>query len=247
VVHRSELRTVLRGKVLVLKLIGSGLEMVLARRLHLHRRGMRLNPRAAVEADMVRVDDRVLRNNGPILVDVRYVHSSEIRHRAVVSENPAAPFAADKADSSVAESIVDPAIEADMRTPVSRVPSVNAPAKSPIPGSPKQTSLRGPHPDTGNPEVTGISISPVTGSPNKTWCRQWRLHVNRQRGRSNIDRNQNAGPRLRRRQAKHRYHYSSSNQHIANSGTNGHEVSPCAVYKRWTVSLQASRIIRARF
>ena len=58
-VHRGQLGTVLRGEVLMLELVGSGLEMVFVGRLHLHRRGPRLDAAAAVEADVVSVDDGV--------------------------------------------------------------------------------------------------------------------------------------------------------------------------------------------
>ena len=60
-IHRRQLRAILRGKVLMLHLVGGGLEVVLVGRLHLHRRRMHLNARAAVEADVVDVHDRVLR------------------------------------------------------------------------------------------------------------------------------------------------------------------------------------------
>src|ERR1017187_5050904 len=144
-VHRGKLRTVLRGKVLVPHLVGGGLEVVLVLRLHLHRRGTSRDAGAAVEADVVRVDDGVLFNDGAILVDVGHVDAAKVRHGAVVGEASAPPPAAPEADAAVAESVVHPAIKADVRTPVAGVPSICATRKSPVAGRPQKANTRRMH------------------------------------------------------------------------------------------------------
>src|SRR5208283_4878728 len=90
-VHGGKLRPVLGREVLVPHLVRGGLDMVLVLRLRLHRRGASRDAGATVEADVVRVDDGVLFNDGAILVDVGHVDAAEVRHGAVVGEDSAAP------------------------------------------------------------------------------------------------------------------------------------------------------------
>ena len=87
---------------------------------------------SAVEAGMI--DNRILRHDGAVHVNVGHVDAAEIRHGAIVGERSAAPLAAYKADSAVAESVIDAAIEPHVRTPVAGVPSVSTRGESPVPG-----------------------------------------------------------------------------------------------------------------
>ena len=82
---------------------------------------------AAVEADVVHVDDGVAFNDGAIHVDVGDVDAAEVGDGAVVGEDSAAPLTAEEADAAVAEAVVDAAVEADVRAPVAGVPSVAPP------------------------------------------------------------------------------------------------------------------------
>ena len=78
----------------MLGLAGGRIEVVLARRLHLRGRSMRLDARATIEAGVALVDDGVVFDDGAILVHVGYVHAAEVGHGAVVSKYAAAPLAA---------------------------------------------------------------------------------------------------------------------------------------------------------
>src|ERR1017187_2002727 len=133
-VHGSKLRAVLRGKVLMLHLVRRRLDMVLVFRLHFRRQGMRLDAIAAVVADVVVVDDDVLRNDGAVLVDIGHVDATKVCHSTVVGEDSPTPLTPKEADAAIAESVVDSAVESDMRAPITGVPCVEAPPPSPIAG-----------------------------------------------------------------------------------------------------------------
>src|SRR5271168_3741504 len=111
VVHGRQLRAVLCGKVLVLALLGGGLDMLLVGRLQLRCGGMGGNAAFAVEADVIVVDDSVLRNDGAVLVDVGYVHAAKVSNGAVIGESSAAPLAADEAYAAETEAVVNATIE----------------------------------------------------------------------------------------------------------------------------------------
>src|SRR5207249_9133754 len=96
------------------------------------------------------------------VVDHRDVH---VAHGAVVIVISAAPVAADETDASVAEAVINAAVEADSWSPVACVPEIDTFAKSPVAGSPEQARLGSERPRAGNPEVTVGSVSPVTGNP----------------------------------------------------------------------------------
>src|ERR1700735_629132 len=106
----------------MLHLVGSGIEVVLVGCLHLHRRRMPLNTDAAIEADVVHVHNRVSRHDDAVFIHIGDTDASKVRHRAVVSEFSTSPFAADEADTAVAESVVHATVEANMRSPVPCVP-----------------------------------------------------------------------------------------------------------------------------
>src|SRR5216683_2413546 len=106
--------------------------MTLAVRCHFLRRRMSSDSApAAVKADAVDVvvdDCRVVgvAHNG-------HVH---VGHRAVVVVGATSPVAAEKADTGVAETVVNAAVEADFGSPVARSPSVAVQAVSPVAGNP---------------------------------------------------------------------------------------------------------------
>src|SRR5437899_818125 len=115
-----------------------------------------------VEADAVYRG--VVMDDGRVVgvVDHRDVH---VAHGAVVIVISAAPVAADETDASVAEAVINAAVEADSWSPVACVPEIDTFAKSPVAGSPEQARLGSERPRAGNPEVTVGSVSPVTGNP----------------------------------------------------------------------------------
>ena len=206
VVHRCKLRAILRREVFMLQLIRCRLEMVLVLRLHLHRRGTSRDPPAAVIAHVVVVDDRVLLNDGSVLVHTGHMHAAKISHGPVVRKGSAAPLAAKEAYSAITESIVNTTVKSYMRSPVARVPCIKTAGESPITRSPQYANSRRRHPHARNPVVARISIGPITGRPDITWSRQRRLHIYRQHRRGKSDRDKDAGVRLRNRQSQHGRH-----------------------------------------
>src|SRR5712691_10851426 len=109
---------------------------MLASRCHLSRcRTSSASAPAAVKADprAIVVDDRRvvgIANDGDV----------HVGHRAVVVVVATSPVAAEKADTGVAKTVVNAAVEADFGSPVARGPSVKAVFfEGPIPWSPEQT------------------------------------------------------------------------------------------------------------
>jgi hypothetical protein len=83
------------------------------------RGGLMLNAvGAAVESDVVGVDNGGLFNDGPIDVDVSYHIHIHVDDRGVVSENTAIPRAACKTNTHKAAAVVHAAVKADVRSPV---------------------------------------------------------------------------------------------------------------------------------
>ena len=164
-VHRGQLRTVLRGKTLMLRLVRRRLEVVLIGRLHLGRRGMGLDPASAVIGDVVRIHDGVSVDDLAVLVDVGHMDAAKARHCTVIGKNSTAPLTTEEADSTVAESVIDSAIEPDVRAPVACVPSIDAAAESPVARGPQKANPGRRNPDTRNPVVACITIGPVARGP----------------------------------------------------------------------------------
>src|SRR5580698_8880093 len=147
----------------------------------------------AVEGDMgLVVDDDRLVN-----VHVGDVDGVHMHHGGVVEERAAAPFAADEAFAAVAESVINAAIEADVRAPVSSVPGIDTVVPSPVARRPKHADGSD-HPGAGHPVVSGVIIpSPVTGRPQIAGARTDGLLVNGKRRRADANRDANADSDLR--------------------------------------------------
>src|ERR1700680_3494804 len=109
-------------------------------------------------------DGRVV-DHGPVDVDISYPRRVHVHHRAVVAEGPARPHPAPETDTTVAKTVVDAAVEADMGTPIARMPGVYTASQSPIARGPQHTHARRRHPHAGYPVVAHRSVGPVPGSP----------------------------------------------------------------------------------
>jgi hypothetical protein len=110
-----------------------------------------------------------------------------MHNRAVVEERSASPLAADEADAAVAEAIINAAIKAYVRTPISLVPAVAAMLKAPIAWRPEHACGRD-YPGSGNPVVSAIFIpTPIAGGPQIARSRASGLLVNRQGWRSDTN------------------------------------------------------------
>src|SRR5580698_11549037 len=208
----------------MLHLVGGGLEVVFAAEAGFFRAGLANDAAGAVEAGVVDVDDGVALNDGAVDVDVRYVDAAEVGDRAVVGEDSAAPLTAEEADAAVAEAVVDAAIEADMRTPVAGVPSVESAGITPVARGPEKADRGRLHPDAGNPVIAGVAIGPVAGGPHVAGGGQRWLHIDGQRGRCKVDRDKNAGVGLRCRQSEQRRRNGGGKKQLAKCGAESHGV-----------------------
>ena len=163
--------------------------MTLAVRCHFLRRRMSSDSApATVKADAVDVvvdDCRVVgvAHNG-------HVH---VGHRAVVVVGATSPVAPEKADTGVAETVVNAAVEADFGSPVARRPNVEAVFEGPIPWSPEETNFRRECPGARNPKVAVRAVSPVAGNPDiaRSWADGLRINWQYRRPNPNGDADSN--------------------------------------------------------
>jgi hypothetical protein len=127
---------------------------------------------ATVEADVVGgpVDHR-------LRVDVVNVCDINIVHRPVVVEGSIIPIATLVAVSTVAEAVVDAAVETDLRPPVAIVEHVCAVVPAPVAGRPKQTRFRRFRPRAWHPVITFVAVGPVAWRPDVALSRRHRLRV----------------------------------------------------------------------
>ena len=215
----------------MLNLVGGGLDMLLVGSLQLCCRCLRLDARTAVEADVLVVDDSVLRDNSAVLVDIGDVDAPEIRDGAVVGECSAAPLAADESDAAVAEAVVYSTIEADVGAPVASVPAVNAAREAPVAKGSKERLPWAVAPKRrGNPIVTSVSVGPVAGGPDIARSGERGLHVHGQSGWSNVHGDTDADGNLgvRDRQSEHWRGHRGGDEQPSKSRENRHELPPQA-------------------
>src|SRR5260370_39389234 len=134
--------------------------MRLARKRFLLPRGTHVDTAGAVVAHVPRVVD----DHGAA-VDVRHIGHVHVGHRAVVEEAAASPFSAAKTYSAVSEAVVDPAVEAHIRSPTASVPTVESTRESPVTWSPQHAHRRH-HPRPGDPVIAVVVIPrPITRPP----------------------------------------------------------------------------------
>ena len=109
-IFRREVLAILAGQVFVLRLFGQWSRVLLATgRFFLRRRTRRNAAFPTVEGRVILVHDYSLG------VNVGYIRDADVGDGAVVEKCSAAPFASAEAHAAVAESVVNPAIEADVR------------------------------------------------------------------------------------------------------------------------------------
>src|ERR1700677_2782593 len=116
-------------------------------------------------------------------------------YRAVVGERIADPMTAPVATAKIAISVIDPAVEADGRAPISRMKDEYGTGLAPICRSPENTYPGRSRPTTGDPDVSLISPIPVPRRPQGTVFSECGLILFRQRRR---DRNATRGSDGRR-------------------------------------------------
>src|SRR5579862_3604954 len=184
--------------------------MRLVRVCLLLRRRTRLDStRPSVEAGVV---DRCVVHYYGLVVDIRHIRHADIRDAAVVVEPSATPFATDEAHSAVAKTVVNAAIEADMRPPIAGMPRVESTAPSPVTGSPKHAD-RGYYPRAGDPVVPALVIpGPIARRPHVTGAGANGLRVHGQSGRPDAHRYPHGDLPERRGRKRH---YDHTQQHPA--------------------------------
>ena len=185
VVHGSKLAAVRSRCVLVLGLYCYRRCVLFVRvSLFLRRRSPVYSTRTvkagAVDRRII-VDHRLVVN----VVNLRHVHEV---HRPVVEEIVSPPIPALITFSAITVTVIDPAIEADVRSPVTCVPYVHSIVPSPITGCPQEARHRRKHPCAGHPVVIFIvvAVRPIARRPNIIFAGTNRLYVHGQRrGRDN--------------------------------------------------------------
>ena len=139
--------------------------------------------RAAVVANPIHGD---VIDDSP--VDVGRVNDGgvDVGHCGVVGKDPVIPVSADVIDTPVTVAIVNPAVEAYVRTPVSGMPEIRAALITPITRRPQKPDGRGFDPRAGHPIVAIRAISPIAGRPDLARTGANRLRIDRQDRRADV-------------------------------------------------------------
>ena len=198
VVHGSKLTAVRSRCVLVLGLCCYRRCVLFVRvSLFLRRRSPVYSTRT-VKAGAV--DRRVVVDHRLVVNVVNFCHVHVV-HRPVVEEIVSPPIPALVTFSAVPVAVIDPAIETDVRSPVTSVPYVHSVVPSPVTGCPQEARRRRKHPCAGHPVIIFIvvAVCPVAGRPNIIFAGTNRLYVHRQRGGRDSNRYSNDLPERYRR------------------------------------------------
>ena len=185
-VDAGKLSPISAGRLLVLHLCSHGRSM---RRAHCRQfRGSRLDLNsagAAVETDTaaspVVIADRAV-------VEVVVHGDVYVVDGAIVVKVPTAPVTTLIAVADVTESVVDPAIVADVLTPVAAIEPVVVMPVAPVARGPQGTLIGSLHPHARHPvvawlRVADLGVGPVTGRPEVAVAGSLRLVVFGQRRR----------------------------------------------------------------
>ena len=96
-------------------------------------------------------------------INIRYTPRAEIVDRGVVAKRPTIPESADEADAEIAEPVIDSAVVADVRPPISRDASDRHCRR--IPNSPASTACRSRAAAPRCQEPSNSPAGPRTSSP----------------------------------------------------------------------------------
>src|SRR5215469_10270745 len=171
--------------MLVLRLQWCGRGMLLTRRRYLL--GGRLRSRAAGSAVEAYIRHRRAVDHC-LIVDVCNIDATEIVDGLIVVEDAVLPITTLVADASIAEAVVDAAIETDVRTPIAGMQHVDAIAPPPIGRRPQQADSGWQHPCARHPVITLRTICPEAGRPDVADVRHRRLIVDGEQGRGDLNR-----------------------------------------------------------
>jgi len=180
-VHGSKQSPICTGSLLVLRLLGSHGDVPLTPSSHLPRS----RPGSYASGATVEANPVCRSVDYSSVVSAAHNRDVDVCHSAVVEVRAVSPVAAEEANASVAETVINSAIVADFRSPVASVPVIEAVFPFPIPRGPEQTDLRRLRPGARNPEVTTRAVSPIAGNPYVAGARADGLHIHRQSRRPN--------------------------------------------------------------
>src|SRR5579872_6000010 len=150
----------------------------------------------SVVADVVNRPAVVI--NDRRVVYVANVGDVHIGDGTVVVKPVMVPASTFKATAEIPETIVDPAIKADGRTPVTFMEDKRTAFPSPPRGCPEIARLRSQHPCARDPVVPVRTPCPVAGRPDVAITGAHRLFIDWQRRWSKTYRDKHAGKRCRR-------------------------------------------------
>jgi hypothetical protein len=111
----------------------------------------------------------------------------DIDHRRIIPEMTTYPITAGKSRTVIPATIVDTAIEADMRPPITGIPAIDPAGITPIAGRPQEADFGGFRPITRHPIISiSIVVSPISRNPQITVDRADRLRIYRNNRRPDI-------------------------------------------------------------
>src|SRR5271154_3732605 len=98
-------------------------------------------------------------------VHIADMRGADVHYGSVVEEMAAVPVATLKAVATKPKAVIDPAVEADMRSPVAGVPEISTSAPAPVARRPQKPRRRRQHPRAGHPVIARRSPGPVSRRP----------------------------------------------------------------------------------
>ena len=148
-------------RVVMVKLFGSRLYVVFARKRLFLRRRLAVHASRAVKACAVIVID----DHGAVYIGVVDDGPVYVDDRGIVPEVPTGPFTAVEPGAAISIAIVNTSVVSYVGTPIPAMPSIDATGITPVTRGPQIAGLRRGHPNTGYPIIPVIPIRPVTGGP----------------------------------------------------------------------------------
>src|ERR1700722_19157769 len=120
--------------------------------------------------------------NHRFVVDIVNVHHVHVGYRPVIKEVSSIPTSAYESDAEIAEPIIDPSIETDMRTQKTVMEQEEPVLPAPPGRGPKKSDFGRQHPCARNPVIVVAIPSPIARSPKVAITRTNRLFIDRKRG-----------------------------------------------------------------
>jgi len=137
-------------------------------------------------------DPRIVVDDNGLVIDVGDVGDVYIGDATVVKEPVTLPISTVETRAGVPETIINAAVEADVRSPITAIPVVEAVIPAPVARGPEHSD-GSKHPCARNPIVAIVVIpSPVARRPDVALSWTEGLNINGQRWRSNANRNTDA-------------------------------------------------------